>query len=155
MKSMHLLGVVCSALALSVVGCEKKESPKPAPKNGTGGTLSDAGNALKDAAKNAGGTVDQVAKEAKDKAVALAQDGYDAAKRELDDLSAKVASSTSAEKPMWERAVDGVKTQFAEMDRKLSDLRADNSDWKKISEELSALATKARTSIQELAAKVK
>jgi hypothetical protein len=148
MKTMQLLGVACSVLALGLVGCEKKESPKPTPPKSTT-------DALKDAAKDAGATVDKAAKEAKDKVVATAQDLYDSAKKELDALAARVSGSTSPEKPLWEKAVDGVKTEFAAVEKKLSDLKADNSDWAKINEELSTLMTKAKESLQSLASKVK
>ncbi len=156
MKTMRMLGVACSVAAMGLIGCEKKESPKPAPPKGTGtDVLKGTTDAVKDAAKGAGETVEKAAKEAKDKAVAAAQDVYDSAKKELDALAAKVSGSSSPEKPLWQKALDGVKAQFGDAEKKLGDMKADNSDWAKISEELSTLMTKAKESLQSLASQVK
>jgi hypothetical protein len=152
MNKMCIFGGVSAALVLAASGCETKEAPKPAPPKGADTTPP---NKTVDAVNDAAAAVDSAAKDAKDKAVAAAQDLYDSAKRELDELAAKVSSSSSLEKPLWERAVDGVKSQFGEAERKLGDLKADNTDWERLSGEFSTLMTRAREGLKSLASQVK
>lgn len=156
MKLQHLLSVACAALALGLIGCDKKKEPVTgAPKTPGSETLKGASDAAKDAANKAGETIDKAAKEAKDKVVSTAQGLYDSAKKEFDALAAKVSGSSSPEKPIWQKAVDGIKTQFSQADTKMSDLKADNSDWKKIGDELNALMGKISEGVKSLAGQVK
>jgi hypothetical protein len=148
MNAKLIFCVMCAAAATGLMGCDKKGSSNP-PAGGTGS------KSTSDMLKSAGEKVDEVAKQAKEKAVAAAQDVYDAAKKEYDALAAKVSASSSPEKPLWQKAVDGVNEQLEEAGKKLNELKAENSDWKKISEEISSLMTKAKDGIKSLASQVK
>lgn len=152
MKAFGLVAAACVAMAIGVVGCEEKKPTTPT----SGGTAPKGiGDSIKDAAKNAGETIDKAATQAKDKAVAAAEDLYNSTKSEFDALASKVSSSNSPQKPMWQTAVDSVKSHFNDAEKKLGELKADNSDWQKISGELSSLMTKIKEGIQSLASQVK
>lgn len=143
MKSLLMVGIAAAGLLL--VGCDKK--------GGSGKqTTTDS---LKNAAKDAGKAVGDLAARAKEEAVATAQDLYEKTSNEVDALADKISQSASAEKPAWEKLVEGVKTQLTEAKAKLEEMRPDNSDWKKISAEFSSLMTKAGESLKSLASQVK
>jgi hypothetical protein len=147
MKSLKLVAVVGAGLAVALAGsgCEKKGD---ASKKTTTG-------AINDAAKGAAGAVADAAARAKEEAVAAAQELYESTSTEFDALAAKVSSSTSPEKPVWQGLVDGVKAQLGEAKTKLESMRDENADWKKLSTEFSALMTKIGDGIKSLASQVK
>lgn len=157
MKTRQLLAIITSAaLAAGFVACQKKEAPKPAPKQTeSGDALKGMTDAAKDAAGKVGETVDKAATELKEKAIAAAQSAYDNAKKEFDALTAKISSSSSPEKPIWQKAADGIKAQFSDADKQLSDLKADNSDWKTLSENFTSFISKISEGIKNLASQVK
>lgn len=148
-----LVAVLCAGFAFGLAACEKKTATPPTAGN------THAPNSTTDAIKNAAaGAADAVkdgAAQAKDTAVKTAENLFNSAKQEFDALAAKVANSSSPEKPVWERLVDNVKGHFTTAQEKLSAMRQDNADWSKLSDEFSSIMKQISDGVSSLASKVK
>jgi hypothetical protein len=137
----RILGVALMAMAIGVVGCEKKPAttaaPKPADKGTPAGVASDAGKGaagVMDAVKEkAAETVDAAkskVNEMRDKAVEVAKSQLDSANSTLDELKGKVAGQTDVlKKAAWGKLVDTIEGSFKGLETQFEAMKGDG--WEK------------------------
>jgi hypothetical protein len=132
MKS--LFAVPLCAAALLLTGCEEK---------------SPTGNAVNNAAKQAGAAATGAATALKDTALATAQSAFDGSKKTLDDLIAKAGKVPESAKPAVDAALATAKEKFAAAEKLFNEFKASPSDgWQKLSDEFTKAIGAANDAIK-------
>lgn len=150
MKRMLIAGM-CVAVASTLVGCDEK-SADAAKKS-----VTDAAASAADAAsKTAGEVKDKVAAgvdAAKQKIVEGAESALAGAKTKVDELVTKFEGLPAAVKPTLQSGVEGIKSQYANLEGMVKELKGGTGDLSGLQTKFTDALGKLNTGISELMSK--
>lgn len=149
MKKMLIVGLCVAVSGLS--GCDEKSAEAAKSK------VTSAAQAATDAAGKAAGDVkDKVAAgvdAAKQKIVEGAEAALAGAKTKVDELAAKFESLPAAIKPTLQSGVEGIKTQYANLETMVKELKDGSGDLSGLQTKFTDALGKLNTGISELTSK--
>lgn len=150
MKKMVMVGL-CVAVVSGLSGCDEKSAEAAKSK------VTSAAQAATDVAGKAAGEVkDKVAAgvdAAKQKIVEGAEAALAGAKTKVDELATKFEGLPAAIKPTLQSGVEGIKTQYANLETMVKELKAGTGDLAGLQTKFTDALGKLNTGISELTSK--